>query len=144
MSLFQTTKSGDAGSPRTEGESRGLSIIGPGMKVTGDVDTDGVVKVEGQVTGTVRASRQVLVAKGGEVEGDIIAPEVILGGEVRGGIQAVSRVEVQATSVIHGDISAPRLLVAEGGQVNGVIRMAEGASARAAAGGTGPRALVAS
>lgn len=105
----------------------GLSIIGTGMRVVGDIMAEGVVKVEGVVSGTVRAGRQVLVAKGGEVEGDIITREAIVGGEVRGSIQAQERVEIQATSVVHGDITTKRLLVQEGGELNGVLRMGEAA-----------------
>lgn len=103
----------------------GLSIIGTGMRVVGDIMAEGVVKVEGVVVGTVRAGRQVLVAKGGEVEGDIITREAIVGGEVRGSIQAHERVEVQATSVVHGDITTRRLFVQEGGELNGVLHMGE-------------------
>ena len=103
----------------------GLSIIGMGMRVVGDIMAEGVVKVEGVVAGTVRAGRQVLVAKGGEVEGDIITREAIVGGEVRGSIQAEERVEIQATSDVHGDITTRRLLLQEGGELNGVLRMGE-------------------
>ena len=71
----------------------GLSIIGTGMRVVGDITADGVVKIEGTVVGTVRAGRQVLVGKGGEVEGDVISREAIIGGEVRGSIHADERVE---------------------------------------------------
>jgi cytoskeletal protein CcmA (bactofilin family) len=103
----------------------GLSIIGAGMKVVGDLSAEGVVKIEGMVVGTVRAGRQVLVAKGGVVEGDLFTREAIVGGDVRGGIQAEERVEIQASSVVHGDIATRRLFVQEGGEINGVIRMGE-------------------
>jgi len=86
------------------------------------------VKVEGTVVGTVRAGRQVLVAKGGTVEGDVMAREAIIGGEVRGSIHADERVEIQTASVVHGDIATKRLLVQEGGEINGVVRMGEGAT----------------
>src|SRR2546423_627704 len=105
----------------------GLSIIGTGMRVVGDITADGVVKIEGTVVGTVRAGRQVLVGKGGEVEGDVISREAIIGGEVRGSIRADERIEIQSTSVVHGDVAAKRLLVQEGGEINGVVRMGEGA-----------------
>src|SRR3989441_7614022 len=82
----------------------GLSIIGAGMRVVGDISADGVVKIEGSVNGTVRAAKQVLVARGGEVEGDVISREAIIGGDVRGAIYAEERVELQATSVVHGDV----------------------------------------
>lgn len=105
-----------------------LSIIGPGMRVVGDITADGVVKIEGTVVGTVRAGRQVLVAKGGEVEGDVITREAIIGGEVRGTVVAEERVEIQASSVVHGDVTSRRLLVHEGGEINGVVRMGEDAT----------------
>jgi cytoskeletal protein CcmA (bactofilin family) len=111
------------------GESgTGLSIIGAGMKVVGDLTAEGVVKIEGTVVGTVRAGRQVLVAKGGVVEGDVFTKEAIIGGEVRGSIQAEDRVELQTGSVIHGDLASKRLLVHEGGEINGVVRMGEEAA----------------
>jgi cytoskeletal protein CcmA (bactofilin family) len=102
-----------------------LSIIGTGMRVVGDITADGVVKIEGTVVGTVRAARQVLVAKGGEVEGDVIAREAIIGGEVRGTVVAQERAEIQSSSVVHGDVTCKRLLVQEGGEINGVVRMGE-------------------
>lgn len=120
MAIF-TEKSG------ASGNEVGLSIIGSGMRVVGDISAEGVVKIEGTVVGTVQAGRQVLVAKGGLVEGDVVTREAIVGGEVRGGIQAGERVELQTTSVVHGDIATRRLLVQEGGEINGVLRMSEDA-----------------
>ncbi len=112
------------GAPESEA---GLSIIGAGMRVEGDIVAEGVVKIEGTVVGTVRAGRQVLVAKGGEVEGDVITKEAIIGGEVRGSVRAEERIEIQAASVVHGDLASRRLQVQEGGEINGVVRMGEGA-----------------
>ena len=114
----------EKGQGTTESEAT-LSIIGSGMRVVGDITADGVVKIEGIVVGTIRAGRQVLVAKGGEVEGDIVTREAIVGGEVRGTVVAEERVEIQTSSVVHGDVTCKRLLVHEGGEVNGVVRMGE-------------------
>src|SRR5467141_4599165 len=121
MAMF--TERGGAGGDAVTG----LSIIGAGMRVVGDISADGVVKIEGTVVGTVQAAKQVIVAKGGEVEGDVVSREAIIGGEVRGGIYAEERVELQATSVVHGDVHTKRLLIQEGGEINGVLRMGEDA-----------------
>ncbi len=126
MSMFTT--GGDAPAsppaPRAPGKEKepGLSIIAPGMRINGELDTNGVIKVEGAVSGRVRAERQVLVAKGGLVEGDIMTREAIIGGEVRGAIFADERVEVQASCAINGDITTQRIVVQEGGEVNGAVR----------------------
>ena len=107
-----------------------LSIIGTGMTVQGDLDANGVVKIEGTVDGNVRAAAQVLVAKGGSVRGDVETTEAVVGGTVSGAIHARERVEIQAGASVHGDITTRRISVAEGGTLNGLIRMDETAEAR--------------
>jgi cytoskeletal protein CcmA (bactofilin family) len=112
-----------AGRAGPRGEAA-LTIIATGTRLVGDVESDGVVKVEGEIAGTVRAQRQVLVARGGVVRGDIVTAEAVLGGEVQGGVTASDRVEVQAGALVHGDIATGRLIVQEGGEVNGLVKMA--------------------
>ncbi len=119
-----------AGQPRGPSAPTGaLSIIGAGMTVRGDLDANGVVKIEGTVEGNVRAASQVLVAKGGSVEGDVETTEAVVGGTVSGAIRARERVEIQSGASVHGDITTRRIAVAEGGTVNGLIRMDETALA---------------
>ena len=121
MAIFSQT----ATEERRRGEA-GLSIVGTGMTITGDVETEGVIKIEGTVKGSVRATQQILLAPGGLVEGDIETKEAVIGGEVRGTVRADDRVEIQASSSIQGDIFTARITILEGGQVNGEIRMGAG------------------
>jgi cytoskeletal protein CcmA (bactofilin family) len=107
-----------------------LSIVGAGMTIRGDLETDGVVKVEGTVEGLVKANFQVLVAKGGVVHGDIETTEAVVGGKVNGAIRAKERVEVQAGAYVEGDVTTRRIAVAEGGTLNGQIRMGDSAWGR--------------
>jgi cytoskeletal protein CcmA (bactofilin family) len=100
-----------------------LSIVAQGMRVIGEVTCDGVVKIEGVVEGTVRAERQVLVAKDGIIEGDVYTREAVIGGRVIGSVFADERVEVQPGSTVRGDIVTQRLVVQEGGEVNGNVQM---------------------
>ncbi len=109
---------------RSDG-STGFSIVGPGMSIVGDLTTDGVVKVEGRIQGSVKAAQQVLVAQGAVIEGDIETREAIVGGEVRGVVRATERIEIQGTCLVEGDIVTPRLTILEGGQVNGEIKMGD-------------------
>jgi cytoskeletal protein CcmA (bactofilin family) len=101
----------------------GLSIVAVGVTVRGDIESNGTVKVEGAVEGQVEARNQVLVAKGGVVQGDIEAREAVVGGAVHGAIRATERVEIQSGAVVNGDIMTRRISVAEGGSLNGQIRM---------------------
>src|SRR6266511_4087008 len=121
MALF-TEKGAGAGGGGGESVA-GLSIIGGGMRVVGDIEADGVVKIEGTVVGTVRAAKQVLVAKGGEVEGDVVSREAIVGGDAHGGIYADRRVGRSATSLGDGDVLRRTVLLVGGGEINGVLPM---------------------
>ena len=91
-----------------------LSIIAYGMKVHGDIDTSGVIKVEGTIEGTIRGARQVLVGRQGEIKGDVHAREVVIGGKVDGTVHAGERVEIQGTSSVNGDIYTKSIIVLEG------------------------------
>jgi cytoskeletal protein CcmA (bactofilin family) len=102
-----------------------LSIIATGTRVVGEVEANGVLKIEGFVSGTVRAEHEVLVAHGGAVEGDIPSREAVIGGDVVGSIFADERVEVQERATVHGDVITRRLIVHEGGEVNGTVRMGD-------------------
>jgi cytoskeletal protein CcmA (bactofilin family) len=110
------------GNTRTAGREA-LSVIAAGTKITGELVSDGILKVEGTVIGSVHAERQVLVAKGGIIQGDIFTRDAVVGGEVHGAILADDRVEVQANSIIEGDITTLRIVIHEGGEVNGHVRM---------------------
>jgi cytoskeletal protein CcmA (bactofilin family) len=98
-----------------------ISIIGPGMRVVGDCETDGTLRVEGTVEGTVRAGKAVVVGKDGSVIGDVVTQDAIIGGTVNGTVVAESRLELQATCVIEGEIRARRIKLDEGGRVNGQV-----------------------
>ncbi len=115
-----------------KGSDANLSIIAIGTTLTGEVATAGVVKVEGVVDGNVRADKQVLIAKSALVEGDLYTREAVVGGRVLGSIYAEERVEVEPGATIEGDIITKRLLVQEGGNVNGSIQMGDAKLAEAA------------
>jgi cytoskeletal protein CcmA (bactofilin family) len=108
------------------------SVVGAGMKIIGDVETGGVLKVEGTIEGSIRGARQVLLGRTGLIQGDVHADEAVLGGRVVGTVNATERVEIQSTCRIEGDIHTRSIVVLEGGIINGSVRMDEH-PARAAA-----------
>jgi cytoskeletal protein CcmA (bactofilin family) len=102
-----------------------ISIIGPGMRVVGDCETDGTLRVEGTIEGTVRAGKAVVIGKDGVVVGDVVTQDAIIGGRVTGAVVAESRLELQATCVIEGEIRARRIKLDEGGRINGTVQTGE-------------------
>ena len=132
-------KSSDRGTDRTVlprgvgGGEGSMSFIGPGMNIIGDLVTDGTVRVEGRIEGTVRAGKAVVIGKGGEVVGDVLTQDAVIGGRVRGTVVAESRLELQASSDIEGQIRArsAHLQLEEGARFNGQIQMLDGSEALA-------------
>jgi len=112
----------------TSAPDKVISIIGPGMRVVGDCDTEGTVRIEGSVEGNIRAGKAVVVGKGGTVNGDIFTQDAVISGTVTGSLRAESRLEVQATSRIEGEIQAARMQLDEGAVLNGSVTLGEGGS----------------
>jgi cytoskeletal protein CcmA (bactofilin family) len=100
-----------------------LSIIAKDLTVVGNLTSEGVVKIEGTVEGVIRAAIQVLVAPGAVVRGDLHTAEAIIGGRIEGTVHASDRVEVQSSAAIEGDVVTRRIVVLEGGTVNGAVTM---------------------
>lgn len=122
---------------RNEAQARDMSdvvsVIGPGMEIVGDIKCDGTVRVEGRVEGAIRASKAVVVGKGGRVDGDIETQDVVVAGSVTGTVVAASRVELQDSCRVEGDIRSRRIKLDEGGRVEGRLHMGAEAGAKSAA-----------
>jgi cytoskeletal protein CcmA (bactofilin family) len=143
MAMFSRPNQGarpDAAARR--GDPNSLTIIAVGATIIGDIASEGVVKIEGIVQGTVRAGTQLLVAPGAMIRGDVFATEVVAGGEIHGGVNAEQRVEIQAGATIHGDIRTQRIHIVDGGRVNGQISMEPSDGDRGHAAGSSERSEV--
>ncbi len=102
-----------------------ISIIGPGMKVIGDCITDGTMRVEGEVEGSIKAGKAVVVGKEGSVDGNIETQDAVISGKVNGTINAASRLELQSTCRIDGEVYVRRMQLEEGAILNGRVHMGE-------------------
>lgn len=102
-----------------------ISIIGPGMKVVGDCKTEGTVRIEGHVEGSVRAGKAVVIGKAGRVVGDVITQDAVISGHVVGTLVAESRLELQATCHIDGEVRTKRMQLEEGAVLNGTVEMGD-------------------
>jgi cytoskeletal protein CcmA (bactofilin family) len=102
-----------------------ISIIGPGMTVIGECQTDGTIRIEGRVEGIVRAGKAVVVGRDGAVDGDVITQDAVISGRVNGTLIAESRLELQATCRIDGEVRARRMQLEEGALLNGRVQMGE-------------------
>jgi cytoskeletal protein CcmA (bactofilin family) len=101
--------------------STGYSVIDHQLSISGDLNTEGTVRIDGRVEGSLHRADTLIIAAGGTVVGDVEAREVVIGGSLCGTLTVSGRVEVQSTASVEGDIRAAAVLLQEGGTVRGHV-----------------------
>src|SRR5438270_3952983 len=119
--------------------STNFSVLDSHISVTGDLETDGALRIDGRLEGTIHRADLIVIGQGASVVGDVTAREVIVGGAVTGNIFAAQRTELQSTGIVAGDIRSAAILIHEGGVVQGrlYIHPISGAPAESGSGGSG-------
>ena len=107
--------------PRPAPASDGYSVIDERLSITGDLVTDGTVRVDGRIEGSLHRTDTMIIGDGASVVGNIEAREVVVGGQLIGSLRVSGRVEIQTTGMVRGDIHAAAVLLAEGGKVHGHV-----------------------
>src|ERR1039458_4730175 len=87
------------------------TVVGPSVKIQGDLNSEGNIKIEGQVSGKVKTSQSVFVIPGAKINADVLAGNAVVGGEVQGNLKITGHLILQSTAKIIGDISCQILAV---------------------------------
>lgn len=106
------------------------SVIGPGLRVSGDVRTKEPLRIDGSLEGNLNVEGPVEVGGQGRVRGDVTAQDVVCEGRIDGNVNVGDKVELRLTGRIRGDIVAPRVAMVEGSFFRGRL-MTAGAARRA-------------
>ena len=99
------------------------SVIDAWLVITGNLQSDGEVQVDGQVHGDIRCTH-LTVGRDARVAGNITAEEVVVRGKVKGIIRA-SRVILQDTAQVDSEIWHKSLAIEEGATFEGTSRRRE-------------------
>jgi cytoskeletal protein CcmA (bactofilin family) len=100
-----------------------VSVIGPDLAVTGNLETTGEVQIEGDVQGDIYAGR-IVIGQQARVVGDLLADEIVIGGAVQGSIRG-NNVTFQSASHIEGDVFHRKLAIEQGAYFEGKSRRTE-------------------
>lgn len=98
------------------------TLIGPTANFVGDLKSDGGVRIEGVLEGSLETAGNLVVGEKARIVAHIIAHNVSVAGAIKGNISA-NRVEVLSTGRVWGDISVNSFLLDEGGFIQGQINM---------------------
>ncbi len=97
--------------------------VGPTANFKGDLECDGIVKVEGVFHGSIRTPSNVIIAEKGRVDAHIEALNVSVSGQAKGTIVAKGRLEILPTGRVWADVTVTSFLLDDGGKLHGGLRM---------------------
>lgn len=102
-----------------------VTIISAGVIIEGKLTSNGNVRVDGSVNGDIAANGNVTVGENGEVNGEIHAEAIVIGGKVIGTVSSKDKLTLEGKAVLKGDILTKILVVEAGAQFDGQSKMNE-------------------
>lgn len=98
------------------------TVLGAGTIMEGRLVSRGNVRLDGEFSGTLDITGNVLVGETAKIHADLDARNISIAGAVRGNITG-NKVQLLRTGRIWGDISANALTTEEGAFIDGKITM---------------------
>jgi cytoskeletal protein CcmA (bactofilin family) len=100
-----------------------LNLIAAGTVFEGKMKTPGSIRVDGRVIGDIVATQNISIGTSGDVEGNLTANSVTIGGKLKGSVVVQDKLVFESKAVVRGDIRAAKLVVDEGAQFDGKCAM---------------------
>jgi cytoskeletal protein CcmA (bactofilin family) len=109
--------------PEDNMDSPAETVVGPSVKIQGDLNSEGNIRIEGSVSGKVKTSQSVNVGEAAKLTADIFAGSAVVSGEVQGNMKIAGNLILLKTARINGDIACAILRVEDGAQFTGKCTM---------------------
>jgi cytoskeletal protein CcmA (bactofilin family) len=103
--------------------SEPITIIGTNTVVSGNLEGDEDLTVEGRVEGSITLSRTLSIEVGGVVRANVHVRNAVISGVLVGNVEAQESVHLTEAGRVVGDIAAPRVILVDGASFRGNIDM---------------------
>lgn len=97
--------------------------IGPTANINGDLECDGIVKIDGIYKGSIKTASNVIVSEKGRIDAHVEAQNVSVSGQAKGSIVAKGRLEILSTGRVWADVTVSSFLLDDGGKLHGGLKM---------------------
>jgi len=104
-------------------ETPSVNIIGNGTDIKGNIKSNGDLRIDGFIKGTIEASGKVVVGSTGRVEGEIHCQNADISGDVKAHIKVSELLSLKANAVVSGDIFTNKLAIEPGAVFTGACKM---------------------
>lgn len=91
-----------------------INLIGAGTIINGEVISNGDIRVDGTVIGSVSSKGKVVIGSTGNIEGEIVCQNADVSGKISGNISVAEILSLKATANLIGDIIASKLSIEPG------------------------------
>ena len=108
-----------------ETENRLPNIIGSGTKFTGDIETNGDLRVDGVIEGNIKSQGKIVLGSGGKINGTIKCVSAEISGSFEGKMEVSELLSLKASSYFKGDMSVNKLSIESGAKFIGSCVMAD-------------------
>ena len=100
-------------------KNNSLSIIGEGIDLSGEINTEGNIHIDGSMSGTIRAN-EVIIGPHGNFDGEIIAEILIINGTIKGKF-TIKNLHIRSEGLLQGKAKYEILVVESGGRIQGEL-----------------------
>ncbi len=130
MSVPMPGGSSSTGSGSGGGFGNLTAFIDQGSEFEGKLSFRDTVRIDGTFSGEISSDNTLIVGESGQIHATIQSVCVVISGLVEGDVQASEQIMLHKTAVVNGNLDAPAIMMEEGAQLNGMVRMG-GASSKA-------------
>ncbi|HHU35708.1 MAG TPA: polymer-forming cytoskeletal protein [Treponema sp.] len=99
------------------------TVLAPDIHFTGSIEFAEPFMIKGRVSGTIKATSDLLIDSEAVVNADIKANRVVIKGTVEGNVTATQIVHVFSSGKLTGDVTAPEVVLDSGCFFSGVCTM---------------------
>ncbi len=103
------------------------AFIDQGSEFEGKLSFKDTVRIDGSFRGEISSDNTLIVGESGQIAATIHSVCVVISGLVEGDIHASDQIILHKTAVVNGDLDSPTVVMEEGAQLNGSVRMGKDA-----------------
>ena len=106
-------------------ESQARNLIGQGTTIKGDIESNGDIRIDGHLIGSLKSNGKVVIGATGVMEGDLNCKQAEISGAVKGNIVTEELTALKSTSKVEVDLNTKQLLIEVGAQFTGKCVMGQ-------------------
>lgn len=103
----------------TESEASVINLIGNGTSITGDIQANGDMRIDGILNGSLKVKGKVVVGNTGQIDGEIVCQSADFSGIVKGNITVTDLLMIKSTAQVTGDLRIGKLAIEPGAHYSG-------------------------